>query len=97
MNPVGAVKINGCVCMIRPDDYPTHELNGVKYRCGRVSPFGASLIGSGAECGPELITRIEGSSDLYGSRSAEASINFITCHDGFTLYDLVSYGGDRYD
>lgn len=36
MNPVGAVKINGWVCMIRLDDYPTHELNGVKYRCGRV-------------------------------------------------------------
>ena len=40
MNPVGAVKINGCVCMIRPDDYPTHELNGVKYRCGRVRDKG---------------------------------------------------------
>ena len=26
------------------DDYPTHELNGIKYRCGHVSPFGASLI-----------------------------------------------------
>ena len=61
------------------------EWNG-KYRdCLR------KFIKSGAECGPELITRIEGSSDLYGSRSAEASINFITCHDGFTLYDLVSY------
>ena len=31
--------------MIRLDDYPTHELNGIKYRCGRVRPFGASLIG----------------------------------------------------
>ncbi|MCR5121594.1 MAG: glycogen debranching protein GlgX [Ruminococcus sp.] len=61
------------------------EWNG-KYRdCLR------KFIKSGAECGPELITRLEGSSDLYGSRSAEASINFITCHDGFTLYDLVSY------
>ncbi len=36
MNPVGAVKINGCVCMIRLDDYLTHELNGINYRCGRV-------------------------------------------------------------
>jgi glycogen operon protein len=36
---------------------------------------------------------LSGSSDLYGwsQRSAHASINFITCHDGFTLNDLVSY------
>ncbi len=40
---------------------------------------------------PELFCRIRGSSDMYGSRGAEASINFITCHDGFTMYDLVSY------
>ncbi len=34
-----------------------------------------------------------GSADLYGDdgRSAYNSINFITCHDGFTLHDLVSY------
>ena len=37
--------------------------------------------------------RMTGSSDLYGDdgRSAYNSINFITCHDGFTLNDLVSY------
>jgi isoamylase len=41
----------------------------------------------------ELAWRITGSSDLYGDdgRSAFNSINFITCHDGFTLNDLVSY------
>ena len=41
----------------------------------------------------QLATRIAGSSDLYqrGDRSPLNSINFITCHDGFTLYDLVSY------
>ena len=40
-----------------------------------------------------LATRIAGSSDLYqgGGRGPLNSINFITCHDGFTLYDLVSY------
>ena len=36
-------------------------------------------------------TRLTGSSDLYMSSSPECSINFITCHDGFTLNDLVSY------
>ena len=40
---------------------------------------------------PELIWRIKGSNDMYGTRSAAASINFVTCHDGFTMYDLVSY------
>lgn len=40
-----------------------------------------------------LATRLAGSSDLYQSngRGPLNSINFITCHDGFTLYDLVSY------
>jgi len=40
---------------------------------------------------PELCRRIIGSDDLYADRGPGASINFITCHDGFTLYDLVSY------
>lgn len=37
--------------------------------------------------------RLIGSPDIYGyeNRRAEASINFITCHDGFSLADLVSY------
>ena len=41
----------------------------------------------------ELATRLSGSSDLYQQtgRAPYASINFITCHDGFTLQDLVSY------
>lgn len=39
------------------------------------------------------ITRITGSKDLYdpAHRGTGASVNFITCHDGFTLYDLYSY------
>ena len=41
----------------------------------------------------EFATRFSGSSDLYqdDGRKPYASINFITCHDGFTLQDLVSY------
>ena len=39
------------------------------------------------------ITRITGSRDMYDSlkRGQSASVNFLTCHDGFTLYDLYSY------
>jgi isoamylase len=41
----------------------------------------------------EFATRLTGSSDLYkdDGRRPTASINFITCHDGFCLHDLVSY------
>ena len=41
----------------------------------------------------KAITRITGSRDLYSpeSRGHKASVNFLTCHDGFTLYDLYSY------
>jgi len=42
---------------------------------------------------PDFATRVAGSSDLYGAarRRPDASINFVTAHDGFTLRDLVSY------
>jgi isoamylase len=42
-----------------------------------------------------LATRLAGSSDLYQGRGRRPwhSVNFITCHDGFTLHDLVSYNG----
>ncbi len=41
----------------------------------------------------KLATRLLGSPDLYGheEREPEQSVNFVTCHDGFTLEDLVSY------
>jgi isoamylase len=42
---------------------------------------------------PDLATRLTGSADLFGpsNRRPNASINFVACHDGFTLRDLVSY------
>jgi isoamylase len=42
---------------------------------------------------PEFASRFTGSSDLYqaDSRHPVASVNFVTCHDGFTLTDLVTY------
>jgi glycogen operon protein len=38
----------------------------------------------------ELASRLAGSSDVFPGRPA-ASVNFVTCHDGYTLRDLVSY------
>ncbi|GAA2587367.1 glycogen debranching protein GlgX [Actinomadura fulvescens] len=48
---------------------------------------------------PEFASRLTGSSDLYehSARRPWASINFVTCHDGFTLNDLVSYDGKHND
>ena len=61
------------------------EWNG-KYRdCIR------RFIKGDGSCAPELYHRISGSDDLYYERGSAASVNFVTCHDGFTLKDLVSY------
>ncbi len=42
---------------------------------------------------PELASRLSGSSDIFqgSDRGPYASVNFVTCHDGFTMRDLVSY------
>ncbi len=47
----------------------------------------------------EFATRLAGSSDLYSrsGRRPYSSINFVTCHDGFTLHDLVSYNEKHND
>ena len=48
---------------------------------------------------PEIAARLLGSPDIYGrkAREPEHSINFVTCHDGFTLNDLVSYNEKHND
>jgi len=59
---------------------------------------------------PDLMRRIYGSDDLFPDNRTDAyhayqSVNFVTSHDGFTLYDLVSYdrkhnwanGNDNHD
>jgi len=69
------------------------EWNG-KFRDAMRS-FGKGDAGTLADVG----WRLTGSADLYGEdgRSAFNSINFITCHDGFTLNDLVSYNEKHND
>ena len=41
----------------------------------------------------EFTTRFAGSGDVFAGRPLSRSVNYITAHDGFTLADLVSYGG----
>ena len=66
---------------------PFSEWNG-KYR----DVVRAYWKGEGGLVG-ELASRLTGSSDIYqhSGRRPQASVNFITAHDGFTLNDLVSY------
>ena len=57
-----------------------------------IDPHSLSMKGdNGSVSG--VAARILGSPDIYGhkEREAEQSINFVTCHDGFTPNDLVSY------
>ena len=74
------------------------------YRLGRFPTGWAEWNGAFRDCVrrfwygdqgivPELASRLSGSSDIYAptGRRTYASINFVTCHDGFTLTDLVSY------
>jgi isoamylase len=74
------------------------------YQLGRFPPGWAEWNGAFRDCVrrfwrgdggtvPELASRLAGSSDIYApsGRRTYASVNFVTCHDGFTLNDLVSY------
>ena len=70
-------------CFPAPDRWT--EWNGKFRDCVR------RFIKSDASAGPELIWRIQGSPDMYAGMKSHTTINFITCHDGFTLNDLVSY------
>jgi glycogen operon protein len=45
----------------------------------------------------ELATRLAGSQDMYSGRTPLNSVNFVTCHDGFTLHDLVSHNHKHND
>jgi len=58
---------------------------------GRFRDCVRHFIKSDDYAGPELIKRIQGSPDIYSDKTAHATLNFVTCHDGFTLNDLVSY------
>lgn len=58
---------------------------------GRYRDCVRNFVRSDANAGPEVLLRLQGSPDMYYGRGASASINFVTCHDGFTLNDLVSY------
>ncbi len=53
------------------------------------------FVKSMPENGPDLLRAIEGSPDMFPNGSPDVSINYITSHDGFTLYDSVCYQKPR--
>jgi glycogen operon protein len=74
------------------------------YRLGKFPPGWAEWNGAFRDCVrrfwrgdpgqvPELASRLTGSSDVFApsGRRIYASVNFVTCHDGFTLSDLVGF------
>ncbi|HZU80383.1 MAG TPA: glycogen debranching protein GlgX, partial [Acidimicrobiales bacterium] len=74
------------------------------YQLGRFPPGWAEWNGAFRDCVrrfwrgdpgqvPELASRLTGSSDIYApsGRRTYGSVNFVTCHDGFTLSDLVGF------
>ena len=78
------------------------------YRLGQFPPGWSEWNGAYRDCVrrfwrgdpgivPELASRLTGSSDIYApsGRRTYASVNFVTCHDGFTLTDLVTYEHKR--
>jgi isoamylase len=78
------------------------------YRLGQFPPGWSEWNGAFRDCVrrfwrgdpgmvPELASRLTGSSDIYApsGRRTYASVNFVTCHDGFTLTDLVTYEQKR--
>jgi glycogen operon protein len=89
--------LNRAILIAEPWDIGTYQVgnfpvdwsewNG-KFR-DTMRRFGKGNSGQLADLG----WRLTGSADLYGDdgRSAYNSVNFMTCHDGFTLHDLVSY------
>ena len=60
---------------------------------GRFRDDVRSFVKGDRDTVPAIMQRFLGSPDIYGHkrREPQASVNFVTCHDGFTLNDLVSY------
>jgi glycogen operon protein len=78
------------------------------YKLGHFPPRWSEWNGAFRDCArrfwrgdagvvPEMASRLTGSSDIYApsGRRTYASVNFVTCHDGFTLTDLVTYEKKR--
>jgi isoamylase len=90
--------LNRVVLIAEPWDLATYQLGNFPVDWsewnGRFRDTTRKFVKGDAGQLADLGWRLTGSADLYGEdgRSAYNSVNFVTCHDGFTLNDLVSYG-----
>ncbi len=91
--------VSNAVLIAEPWDTGTYQVGNFPVDWsewnGRFRDTDRRFVKSDAGQLADLGWRLTGSADLYSEdgRSAYNSINFVTCHDGFTLYDLVSYNG----
>lgn len=91
-------ELQDAILIAEPWDAAGLYLTGQFQKWGRWSEWNdkyrntvRQFINGDDNCFADFMDRIAGSPDLYRTSGAQSSINFINCHDGFTLYDLVSY------
>lgn len=90
--------LKNAIIIAEPWDAAGLYLTGRFHHWGRWSEWNdkyrdsmRQFINGNSEYAPDFMSRYAGSEDMYYQCGASGSINFITCHDGFTMYDLVSY------
>jgi isoamylase len=89
----------GAILIAEPWDLGTYQVGNFPIEWsewnGRFRDTVRRFVKGDAGQVPDLARRMTGSADLYGDdgRSAFNGVNFVTCHDGFTLNDLVAYDG----
>jgi glycogen operon protein len=91
-------ELRDAILIAEPWDAAGLYLTGRFHHWGRWSEWNdkyrdavRSFLNGDAEYAPDLMAQMAGSPQVYGTCGAQGSINFVTCHDGFTMYDLVSY------
>lgn len=91
-------ELKNAIIIAEPWDAAGLYLTGRFHHWGRWSEWNdkyrdamRQFICGNAEYAPDFMSRLSGSENMYAQCGAQGSINFITCHDGFTMYDLVSY------
>lgn len=90
--------LKDAVLIAEPWDAAGLYLTGRFHHWGRWSEWNdkyrdsmRQFICGNAEYAPDFMSRLSGSENMYSQCGSQGTINFITCHDGFTMYDLVSY------
>ncbi len=91
-------ELKNAILIAEPWDAAGLYLTGKFHHWGRWSEWNdkyrdsmRQFICGNAEYAPDFMSRLSGSENMYAQCGSQGTVNFITCHDGFTMYDLVSY------